>query len=724
VPVAGLVGRAAELDGIARTMRRSRLVTLTGPGGVGKTRLAVEICRRQIDRRPDGVWIVDLTTAAAAPDVALETARTLGVRARGEGQATDALCGYLASRDLLLVLDNCEHVVYACAELSQALLSSCERVQILATSREPLEIDGESIWRLDPLVPADAYRLFVERARERRPAFMPDAETDVTVQRLLDRLDRLPLAIELAAGRVGAMSPEEILAGLERQLGELSAGRLAPSRHKTVRATVEWSYQLLDPDEQRAVRQLSVFVGGFSADAASAVAGLSSDLIARLVDKSLVNAIQTLRGRTRYRLLETVREYARERLLEAGELRAACDAHLGHFARACSARLDGWPSASAGAMIAELGDDYDNVRVALEWAAQHEPCAGLALLSGARDLFFMFGQGDGARLGAQLLERCPDLDRRRVEAQITTGVLDLWTDTPGAERLLEDAAKAATALDEPGLEGWSRLLLGLSGTLAGRIEWARPHLEASKALLGELGDPTGLARSTALLGLSLAADGELDRGRELVGEALAINLSEGDRWGEGHCNLYLGIISDLESAPARASLHYRDAVDAFLPSRDATLLPVALVGQAGTLVRRDPARALQVAAAAASMRARVGSQYALFYAARADEVRAQAEARVGEAAARLWATGARLGLEETVALAFGTAQPREASPAGLSAREREVADLVSEGLVNKEIAARLHLSVRTVESHVRHALAKLGLENRTQLATWARERSP
>jgi hypothetical protein len=173
-----------------------------------------------------------------------------------------------------------------------------------------------------------------------------------------------------------------------------------------------------------------------------------------------------------------------------------------------------------------------------------------------------------------------------------------------------------------------------------RIQGQQHHLEQRALHAGrELGDPTGLARSTALLGLSLAAEGDLDRGRDLVDEALAINLSQDDRWGEGHCNLYLGIISDLESDPERASLHYRAAVDAFLPSRDATLLPVALVGHAGTLVRRDPARALQVAAAAASMRARVGSQYALFYAARADEVRAEAEARVGEAAERLWSTG-------------------------------------------------------------------------------------
>jgi non-specific serine/threonine protein kinase len=564
-----------------------------------------------------------------------------------------------------------------------------------------------------------AYRLFVERARQRRPDFKPGDQVDGTVARLVDRLDRLPLAIELAAGRVGAMAPEEILAGVEQRLGELGGRRLAPPRHKTMRATVDWSYQLLDPAEQRAIRQMSVFVGGFTAEAASAVIASSSDLAARLVEKSLVSMVETAHGRTRYRLLETVREHASELLEEAGELEAARDAHLRHFAEACAAPREGWPSRSAAAIVAELGDDYENVRAALEWAVDRDPCAGIALLSGARDLFFMFGQGDGARLGLQLLERCPDRNRRRVESQVTTGVLGLWTDTEASEGALEAAANLASELDEPDLHGWARLFLGLSGTLGERFDWARPHLEASKERFEDAGVPIGLARSTAVLGLSLAATGELGRGRALVERGLAINVAEGDQWGQGHCNLYLGIIADLAADPGGAAAHYRAAIEAFLPAKDATLLPVALVGQAGVLLRRDPARALQIAAAASSMRARVGSQYARFYAGRADKVRSEAEAGVGDAAERLWAAGSRFGLDEAVALALGTSKRAAPTAAGLSARELEVAELVADGLANKEIAARLHLSVRTVESHVRHALGKLSLDNRTQLATWA-----
>ncbi|HUR84366.1 MAG TPA: LuxR C-terminal-related transcriptional regulator [Solirubrobacteraceae bacterium] len=724
-PLTALIGRARECQAIGVALRRTRLVTLTGPGGVGKTRLALELAHTQLSRRPDGVWIVDLALGPDAPDVAAETARMLDVRSAGATTATDGLRRYLVNRDLLLVLDNCEHVVDACAELASALLGSCPGVAIVATSRESLGVNGETVWRLDPLEPEDAYRLFVERARQRQPDFMPGPGTDVVIAQLCDRLDRLPLAIELAVARVSVMSPVEILASLERSLGELGgAPRLSPPHHRTVRAAVEWSQQLLDDAERQTFRNLAVFVGSFDARAARSVApGLSFDVLARLADKSLVAVSTSQRGATRYRLLETVREHASELLVEAGELDGARERHLRHFSALASGRRDSWPSTDAQAFVDEVGDDYENIRAALEWATASDPAGAIRLLAGARDLFMMLGQADGVRLACLLLDRHPARDRDRLEVQLIAGVLGFHLGDPRATRLLLEEARAlAVELGAPELEGWARFFLGLNDTLGGEIEQAREHLEASRALHHGLGVGLGEARAIAVLGLTYVIEDEPVRARQLVERALPMYAALGDRWGQGHCHVYLGIIAESEGAdPRQLTAHHRQAVDFLRPFRDGALLPVALIGQARVIARDDPARALRIAAAASAIRARVGGDFAPFYRARAESVRAAAEAAVGGDAQRLWAEGSRLDADEAIAVAFGTKRPRPAASAGgLSAREEEVARLVADGLSNKEIAARLHLSVRTVESHVRRALMSTGLANRTQLATWAR----
>lgn len=725
-PLTGLIGRASDLDGIIGAIRRARLVTLTGPGGVGKTRVAVELGMRHGPRSTDGVWMVHLASIASE-NVAAETARVFAVRAGPGAEPTEALQRYLADRNALLVLDNCEHVLDSCADIVTALLGACTHLRILATSREPLNVAGESVWKLEPLAADDGYRLFVERARQRRPELLPDDDTDKAIHNICARLDQLPLGIELAAARVGVMSPQEIFASLGAHFGELGGPRRqGPAHHRSVRTTVQWSYELLDDVEKAAFRSLAVFVGGFDAEAARAVApGMSLDMLARLVDKSLVAVDPARPGRTRYRLLEIVREYAGEQLTDAAEVDAVRTSHLRHFSTAGTPAEEGWMSASVVSLLDEWSADYANVRAAVEWAADTEPRVAMRMLVGTKDLFFMFGQADGHRLAELILERCPDRNRPRAETTLAAGIFGcLLGDLPTGLARLTEAAELSAELGERAVEGWAYWFRGLHQMFRGATVEGRGDLTTARDIHREVGDLLGEARATNAIGLSYLMDHDPARAREVIEEGLAIALAAGDRWSQGQANLYLGIVAASSSDERAASSHFREAVECMRPYRDATLLPVALVGQASVMTRRDPAAALKIIAAATTVRSRNGGEFAPFFRDLAERARVVASKGVGADEDRLWREGSRLSVDGAIALAFGAARPRASRPSsslGVSQREFEVARLVAEGLANKEIAARLHLSVRTVESHVRHLLTKTGLVNRTQLAAWARE---
>jgi tetratricopeptide (TPR) repeat protein len=415
---------------------------------------------------------------------------------------------------------------------------------------------------LDALAPEDARRLFVERARTRDPHFIPDGEADATIAALCERLDRLPLAIELAAARIGVLSPAEILSELEARLGALGgAPRLSPARHRTVRATVEWSYELLAPAEQAAFRSLAVFVGGFDADAAMAVApGLTLDVLARLVDKSVVATGETSRGRTRYRLLETMRKYAHELLVASGELASARERHLRYL---CGLTQDAdvrWPPFVTQALLEELGQDYENVRAALEWAVDADPCAGMRVLAATGELFQNVGQADGRRIAQPLLERCTARDRARVEVLLTAGILAMVTANAEASLAFHREARELSAeLGEEDLEGYANLYHGLTQSLNMAVEPARADLAAARTLHRRAGSRAGEGLAIATLGLTFLMTDEPDRARELLEEALVIQTAAGYLWGQGQASLYLGLTLDA-SDPQAATKHYRHAV--------------------------------------------------------------------------------------------------------------------------------------------------------------------
>ena len=502
VQLTSFVGRQADMHEVRRLLAENRLVTLTGAGGAGKTRLAVRVAGElagEFGLFPDGVWFVDLAPITDPDLVAATVARALGLPDQPGRSTMDSLLRFLRDRQLLVVLDNCEHLLDASAELVVAVLSGAAKLTLLATSREPIGAAGEVSWRVPSLSLVDeAIELFAERARRIRPDFALSAENEATVTEICRRLDGVPLAIELAAARVRALSLAEILDSLHDRFRLLTGGaRTAVPRQQTLRASVDWSHALLTEPERVLIRRLAVFLGGFDLAAAQAVAGGGDveryqvlDQLSLLVDKSLVVA-DDCGGRTRYRLLETVRQYALEKLGESGEADPVRSRHRDHYT-AMAARLDAPAGRDHEQRLEQAETEIDNLRAAFGWSRENSDLElASALASSLQPLWLARGR---IREGLAWFAALVDHNAVPVEAR--------------ARALVDEATLAIRV-----------------GATDGLV-----HAQQGLAIAREVGDPALLARALTACGSIAGYTGDAELARACFTEATELARAVGDRW--------------------------------------------------------------------------------------------------------------------------------------------------------------------------------------------------
>ncbi len=560
-----LVGRDDELAEVEKALAGARLLTLTGTGGVGKTRLALAAAARLGPRFADGAFLVELAPLTDADLLHQQVLAALGVREEAGQGPSDTLAAHLRSRHLLLVLDNCEHLVGPSAAMAEGLLRSCPRLTVLATSREPLGVPGETTWRVPSLTLAGAMALFAERARAIRPDFSVDDDVAPSLAQLCQRLDNIPLAIELAAARTSALSVPEIASRLDDRFRLLSGGaRTAVPRQQTLRAMVDWTYDALSPVERRVFDRLAVFGSDFDLEAAEQVAGDDTgpggvapgdvlDVLTGLVDKSLVLAERPGRGGpTRYRLLETMRHYARERLAESGEAAAVRSRHLRRAVALAQAAEAGLEGPEQAAVLDRLETEHDDLRVALAWGTSGgdpEPALRLAtalgrfwevrghLREGRSWLEAALGAGGGSEwpaLRATALNWAAVLAQHQGDYAAAQG---LYEHSLALRRRLEDRLGVAAAL----------VGLGNLAALQGHLAQAAAKFSEAATIGRELDQPGALAAALTNLGWVAQAGGDLGRARTLYEEALALRRRLGDALGTA---LVLANLGDLALAQA------------------------------------------------------------------------------------------------------------------------------------------------------------------------------
>jgi len=742
------LGRRRELAEVKRKLTTARLVSLIGPGGVGKTRLGIRVATDLARGFVDGAWLVELAEVRDAGLVTDSVLAALDLRDQAGSSPEEILRAYLRDRQLLLLLDNCEHVLDAAARLVTEVLRNASGVRVLATSREPLQVSGENVVPVPPLeLPLgggeeplgklrqnEAVMLFIERAAAASGAFELSTSNRETVVSICRRLDGLPLAIELAAVRTRSLSPEQILDRLSDRFALLTrGGRSALPRHQTLGMAIDWSYALLTDAEQIVLRRLCVFAGRFTLQDVEAVCtpgeGGTIDALAAmssLVDKSLVTK-KDVGGVASYQLHETMREYAGAKLRDAGEEELLRDRCIEHYRTTCLQRAE---QARYGLVEwlrwAEL--EIDNIRAILyDCVARGELERGLDIATSMRYYWITHGTTESIRWFDQLLVSGEEAAPTLVRANYLRGWLDLLKGDPqAAQPWVMRAITVARETGQRALWSESLSLAAIVHDVAGEPETARRFLDEAEAMTPTLHEYPATIDLLLSKAVHALLQEDFEGAKALSSEGVTLSREAGDLYQTESMLRNFGMVGMMtgDTNAARSGFVEALRVARLFDNRLAEYYGIACLGWHAA-ASGQPRNAARLLGAAEALALQTGAEILGPAAQRLGEAKESVVAALGTSAFEAeFAAGQHLSRQAAIQLALGESrgtdsQPADGTVAGpLAKRELEVGRLVAEGLSNKQIATRLFISDRTVAAHVSNIMNKLGLNSRAQIAVW------